>query len=301
MQKKQPSLLILAAGMGSRYGGLKQLDAFGPNGETIIDYSIYDALLAGFKKITFVIRKSFKDDFINQIGARWQAKADLHYVFQEMDMLPEPFTVPESRTKPWGTGHAVWVAKDAIQEAFGVINADDYYGREALRELFTFLNESKPESYAVVAYALRNTLSENGAVNRGICKVINNKLMRVDECKGIETSPDIGIYYSEQGQIHQLDPQTPVSMNMWGFQSNYFDFAYDFFNEFLKKRIHEKNAEFYIPELIQELIDSQKISVDVIESPSTWFGVTYKEDKEHVQQSFNKMILNGYYPSIIHN
>lgn len=299
MEKHKASLLILAAGMGSRYGALKQMDAFGPNGETIIDYSIYDAIQAGFTKIVFVIRSSFQDEFKERMEQRWLGKIEMNYVCQELDGIPAPFHVPADRTKPWGTGHAVWVAKDLIAEPFGVINADDYYGREALKSLYDFLiSSSANESvYVVIAYLLKNTLSDFGKVNRGVCTVDKDGFLKfIKECKGIRINDQNEIFYTEEDQVFQLSPDTPVSMNMWGFHPNYFEWAEAYFINFLSHRINEENAEFYIPELIQELMDRGELKVGVLKSPSKWFGVTYQEDKPMVQEAFRQMIASNYYP-----
>jgi len=294
MESQKPVLLILAAGMGSRYGGLKQMDGFGPAGETIIDYSIYDALKVGFEKIVFVIRNSFAVEFKDRVNAHWAGRAELVFVNQELDHLPESFICPPDRVKPWGTGHAVWVAKDAINGPFGVINADDFYGRNAMQLLYDFLS-SGSKNYAVVAYPLINTLSDHGAVNRGICKISEeNKLISILECKNINKQPEI--YFEHNDHKHFLNPDTPVSMNMWGFQSNYFEWADTFFCNFLKKNLTNSGAEFYIPELIQDLIDTHKTEVDVLHSSSSWIGVTYKEDKPMVEKAFNDMIQAGIYP-----
>ncbi len=294
MSNHSPSLLILAAGMGSRYGGLKQLDSFGPHGETIIDFSIYDALQAGFKKLVFVIRKSFASEFVELMESRWKNEVEIDYVFQELDRLPGDFKCPDDRTKPWGTGHAVWVAKDVIHESFGVINADDFYGRGAMKLLYQYLkNESE---FAVIAYLLMNTLSEHGAVNRGVCEMNSNgSLRKINECKNIIKSDQI--YFELNGVRHFLKPDTLVSMNMWAFRKSYFEKAEIYFSKFLEKQIHSTNAEFYIPELIQHLIDTEQLNVQVLQSESNWIGVTYKEDKPAVTNAFNNMIREGLYPS----
>ncbi len=294
MSDSNPSLLILAAGMGSRYGGLKQLDSFGPNGETIIDYSVYDALQAGFRKLIFIIRKSFEKEFVELIESRWKGKAEMHYVFQELDELPPGFECPPGRSKPWGTGHAVWVAKNTIHESFGVINADDFYGRDAMNQLFGFLKEENDT--AVIAYLLKNTLSEHGAVNRGVCIVDeNNNLENIRERKNIHKSHEI--YFESDGKKHILNPETPVSMNMWAFRTNYFHWAEEFFRDFLQKEIKNGSAEFYIPDLIQHLIDKNRLHVKVLKSTSNWIGVTFQEDKPAVEQAFKKMIADGLYPA----
>ncbi|MEP7197550.1 MAG: sugar phosphate nucleotidyltransferase [Saprospiraceae bacterium] len=296
--KHKASLLILAAGMGSRYGGLKQLDSFGPNGETIIDYSIYDAILAGFTKIVFVIRKSFESEFRMRFDELWLGKIELHYVFQELNDLPEPYKCPEHRTKPWGTAHAVWVGKDVINEPFGVINADDYYGRPAIKSLFDALTNGTviANRYAVIAYHLKNTLSDYGTVNRGVCTKDHLGFLEfIKECKGINKKNNDAVY-TEEGIEHHLSLEGLVSMNIWGFDPSYFNFASNTFKEFLSLHLDSKTEEFFIPELIQHLIDSGNAKVAVIASPSQWFGVTYIEDKPTVQNSISIMIEDGYYP-----
>jgi dTDP-glucose pyrophosphorylase len=299
MNAEKPVLLILAAGMGSRYGGLKQLDTFGPNGETIIDFSIYDAIEAGFSRIVFVIRKTFSEEFKERMEKRWVGKVMLDYVYQELDALPLGIDSPISREKPWGTGHAVWVAKDIIRGPFGVINADDYYGKEAMVILFRFLKKSNgsPVHFAVLAYYLENTLSENGAVNRGICEADKYGFLKsITECKGIKKAEFI---YFEKDDIQcLLDSRTLVSMNMWGFQSSYFEWAEDFFVDFLKTRALTGQEEFYIPELIQKLIDEEDIKVSIIPSQSSWFGVTYQQDKPMVEMAFKKKIEKGEYSNL---
>ncbi|MDQ3143086.1 MAG: sugar phosphate nucleotidyltransferase [Bacteroidota bacterium] len=301
MSNHKASLVILAAGMGSRYGGLKQLDAFGPNGETIIDYSLYDALLAGFTKVVFIIRESFYKEFKEKIESRWKGRVEITYVFQELDMLPEGFTCPEERIKPWGTGHALWVTKDKIHEAFGVINADDYYGREAIKTLYDFLVITRgPSQQAVVAYNLQNTLSDHGAVNRGVCFSSSDGFLKsIKECKGITKDTEGKISYTEKEANIEIPSESLVSMNMWGFQTAYFDWAEKYLIDFLKKRIEEQNSEFYIPELIQYLIDRNEITVEILTSNSNWFGVTYQEDKPVVQAAFEKMISEEFYPNIL--
>lgn len=300
MQHKA-SLLVLAAGMGSRYGGLKQLDSFGPNGETIIDYSVYDAIRSGFTKIVFVIRKSFEQEFIQRFNSIWSDKVELHYVFQELDDLPEPFQCPADRTKPWGTAHAVWVARNVIHEAFGVINADDYYGRPALKSLFDALTNGtvNQHRYAVIAYHLRNTLSEHGTVNRGVCtKNSLGFLEYIKECKGIGLKNNLASYREENTE-YELSLDSLVSMNIWGFHTSYFHFANELFKEFLGLHLQTKSEEFFIPELIQHLIHSMSIKVAVLASNSPWFGVTYIEDKPAVQSALNELIESGFYPELL--
>jgi len=295
--------LILAAGMGSRYGGLKQLDSFGPNGETIIDYSIYDAILAGFEKIVFIIRKSFEQEFRARMEERWRNKIEMDYVYQELTDLPEGYLCPIEREKPWGTGHALWAAREAIHEPFGVINADDYYGREAIQVLYNYLKENQGEKdFAVVAYELMNTLSEHGAVNRGVCKADDTgQLIQVEEWRGIARNKKGQICAKSENGFEFFGENTLVSMNMWAFQHSYFAWAEDYFRKFLSKRIEENGSEFYIPELIQDLIERKELSVDILSSPSHWFGVTYKEDKPFVQAEFENMIQSNFYPKNLTN
>ncbi len=292
----RPSLLILAAGMGSRYGGLKQLDTFGPNNETIIDYSIFDAINAGFQKIVFVIRRDFEKDFKDKIESKWSDKAELCYAFQELDSLPAPYTCPADRKKPWGTGHAIWVAKNIVNEPFGVINADDFYGREAMQDLYKFLNTKA--DYAVISYLLSDTLSEHGTVNRGVCSVsYDGYLEKIVECKNIHKNVDV--YFELNGIKTILDPNTPVSMNMWAMGLDYFDYAESYFIDFLNQFKDQPSSEFYIPDLIQFLIDQKIKKIQVISTRSKWFGVTYKEDKSVVEKAIREMIVEGKYPDIL--
>lgn len=294
MNQNTPSLLILAAGMGSRYGGLKQMDEFGPNGETIIDYSIYDALEAGFQRIVFVIRKSFSSEFEQRMNLKWGSRAQLVYVYQELDILPGDVTINIERQKPWGTGHAVWVCKDHIPGRFGVINADDYYGKQAMSVLYTFLLDSA--DYGLIAYYLKDTLSEHGAVNRGICSTNSEgHLNTIKETRNIFSIPSI--HYFESDTEVSLSPETLVSMNMWALDYDFFDYAEQFFRKFLDQKQNLESAEFYIPELIQELIDNNLKIIRIIKSNSKWFGVTYQEDKNQVSVALAEMIAAGVYPT----
>jgi NDP-sugar pyrophosphorylase family protein len=294
MVHSKPSLLILAAGMGSRYGGLKQLDSFGPSGETIIDFSIYDAIQSGFTKLIFIIRESFSKEFILAIESRWKDKIEAHFVFQENHILPGEFKCPSNRIKPWGTGHAVWVAKDVINEPFGVINADDYYGKDAMNLLFSFLTTA--HQYGVIAYELNNTLSDHGSVNRGICEVNpNGFLLKINERKNIQKSEYI--YYELDGTQYPLHPSTLVSMNMWAMQKDYFKWAETYMTSFLKKELMNESSEFYIPDLMQYLIDENQEKIKVLRSTSNWIGVTYQEDKPSVRAAFENMIRGGLYPN----
>ncbi len=290
------SLLILAAGMGSRYGGLKQMDEFGPNGETIIDYSIYDALEAGFDRLVFIIREHFKEDFKKVFGARYKDKAEIVYVPQELHDLPGNYKVPESREKPWGTGHAVWVARDVINGPFAVINGDDYYGKNAFKDLITFFDEDE-KNYAVMGYYLKNTLSDHGVVNRGVCYADNSgNLQEVIECTKIKRHEDNIIRYPSEGGEKTLEEDTLVSMNLWGFRSSYFDIAEKVFSEFLDKRRQEEKSELYIPDVIDYMIKNNILDVKVLETDSEWFGVTYKDDKPSVMEKIKALINEGAYP-----
>ncbi len=297
--EKKPALVILAAGMGSRYGGLKQMDHFGPNGEAIIDYSIYDAIRAGFGKIVFVIRERFRDDFVRFFSGKFDGQVEVAYVMQELDRLPEGYACPPEREKPWGTAHAVWVAREAVDEPFAVINADDYYGIDAYATLYNFLTTPTPvEEYGVVGYYLDNTLSDHGTVNRGICEASpDGYLQNVEEVVKIERKADGTITYPGQTPgSRQLTPETIVSMNMWAFHPSYFDYFETHFRHFLNERIDEPKSEYFIPTIVDELITSGERKVKVLTSEDEWFGVTYQEDKPIVMEKLNKLIAAGKYP-----
>lgn len=295
----KPTLLILAAGMGSRYGGLKQMDAFGPNGETILDYSIYDAIREGFGKIVFVIRESFRKEFVEFFSAKFDHLVEVHYINQEIAMVPEGSEYNPQRDRPWGTAHAVYVAKEVVHEPFAVINADDFYGREAYKVLFDFFNSDSPDkNYSLVGYDLINTMSDHGTVNRGVCAVSDENLL-----EGIEETLKIGydderrIFYKDSKSLtHYLDPRTPVSMNMWAFYPDYFEYCESLFSVFLEKKGHELTSEFFIPLLIDVLIKENIKCVEVLRCRSEWFGVTYKEDKPIVIDRLTKLINEGIYP-----
>lgn len=293
----KPTLLILAAGMGSRYGKLKQMDAFGPNGETIIEYSIYDAIAAGFGKVVFVIRESFKIEFEDYFRARLGDKIEMEFVCQELDILPSGFQLPETRIKPWGTAHAIWVCKDVINEPFGVINADDYYGVESYRQLHDFLIEPNNKDYSVIGYYLKNTLSDHGTVNRGVCQSDDHgNLVGVKECTKIKRDVDNIIRYPGINEDHVLNDDDLVSMNMWGFLPSYFAYCENSFVNFLDNYIDIENSEFFIPTLIDELIKSGEINVEVIGTDADWFGVTYQEDKPFVMKKIEGLIGSAVYP-----
>ena len=294
------TLLVLAAGMGSRYGGLKQMDAFGPSGETIIDYSIYDAINAGFTKVVFVIRESFKEAFKEAFTTKFRDKIEVAFVCQELDRLPAGISCPVDRQKPWGTGHAVYVAKDHIDGPFAVINADDYYGQNAYKVLIDFFkaNEgSNNTDYAVVAYYLSNTLSEHGTVNRGVCYSDGNgNLDKVVEREKIQRGTEGIIIFPHDDHSYELAEDTLVSMNMWAFYPSYFEYCEDALYKFIKARGEEEKSEFYIPAFIDELIQNKVLNVNILDTTSKWFGVTYQEDRPIVIDKLNKLIKEGIYP-----
>jgi len=295
-----PSLVILAAGMGSRYGGLKQVDAFGPNGETIIDYSIYDAINAGFKKIVFIIREHFSENFEKVFKEKLAGKVEIEFVFQELDKVPEGSKYPADRTKPWGTAHAVIVAKEVVKEPFAIINADDYYGASSYKLLYDFLTDPEnvnSNNYCIIGYYLKNTLSEYGTVNRGVCAVDENHTLKdIVETLKIQRHKD-GIVRFPNAEGHgELAEDVVVSMNMFGFMPSFFDYAENMFKDFLADRAFEEKSEFYIPEVLDEMQDKDFAKVKVLNSDSNWFGVTYKEDKPYVVNQLNHLISLGVYP-----
>ncbi len=296
----KPTLFVLAAGMGSRYGGLKQLDGLGPNGETIMDYSIYDAIRAGFGKVVFVIRRVFEADFREKIVSKYADRIPVELVFQELDNLPAGFKVPEGREKPWGTNHAVLMGKDVIHEPFAVINADDYYGRESFQVLADYLKsiEGTEGKYAMVGYRVCNTLSESGSVARGVCETNEQGfLTKVTERTKILREEDGVIRFIEEDGKTALDENTPVSMNMWAFTPDYFRYSEQCFVEFLKEHGNELKSESYIPSLVDELIHSGKATCRVLDTPSRWFGVTYATDRPQVVEKFAQLVKDGVYPS----
>ncbi|MDR0333068.1 MAG: nucleotidyltransferase [Dysgonamonadaceae bacterium] len=297
----KPTLFVLAAGMGSRYGGLKQLDGVGPNGETIMDYSIYDAINAGFGKVIFVIRRMFEADFREKIVKKYEAKIPVELVFQELDALPEGFSVPEGREKPWGTNHAVMMGRSVINEPFAVINADDFYGRESFKVLADFLSslQNTENSYCMVGYRVGNTLSDSGTVARGVCET-NEK----DNLTGVVERTQVKrldngqvAYKDENDEWITIDENTPVSMNMWGFTPDYFKYSDDLFVEFLKNNENNLKAEYFIPLLVNHLIVNDIVTVKVLDTPSKWFGVTYAEDRPEVVGKLQQLVNNHIYPS----
>jgi dTDP-glucose pyrophosphorylase len=297
----KPTLLVLAAGMGSRYGSLKQIDPVGPSGETIIDYSIYDAIRAGFGKVVFIIRKSFEEDFKNIFISKLQPHIQVEYVFQEIDKLPEGLTASPDRTKPWGTAHAVLMAKDTIHEPFAVINGDDFYGSGAFQTMAEYLNSLTTETqtqYSLVGYQVGNTMSDYGSVSRGICQEDENEfLVSVTERTNIQYVDGKIAYNESDGKSVFLNSETLVSMNFWGFTPEYFKQTEALFSDFVKANSDSLKAEFYIPYAIDILINNSSASVKVLRSDAKWFGVTYKEDKPLVIEKLAQLIKAGVYPA----
>lgn len=299
----KPTLVVLAAGMGSRYGSLKQMDGVGPNNEAIIDYSIYDAVQAGFGKVVFVIRHSFEQEFREVFSKEhFGGKIDVEFVFQELDYLPEGFTVPEGRIKPWGTCHAVMMAAPVVDGPFAVINADDFYGREAYITLAEYLRqvEGTQGIYSMVGYNLRNTLSDYGTVSRGECSVDeSDNLVSIVERTAIERGTDGIVRYKDENGEHPIDENTTVSMNLFGFTPDFFSKTEELFKEFLANPANMSNlkSEFFIPLCVNTLINQKRVSLKVLTSEAKWFGVTYKEDKPEVVSKISKLIADGIYPS----
>lgn len=296
----KPTLFVLAAGMGSRYGGLKQLDPLGPQGQTIMDYSIFDAIRAGFGKVVFVIRKDFEKDFRRSILSKYEGHIPVEVVFQSTDKLPEGYTCPEERTKPWGTNHAVMMGADVINEPFAVINADDFYGRDAFAVIAADLmrERSRKGDYSMVGFRVGNTMSENGSVSRGVCSVnAEGNLTKVVERTGIAYDKDHRIcFLDENNETEYLDPSTPVSMNLWGFTPDYFSYSDREFRRFLDKCLTTPKAEFYIPTAIDTLINSGEATVKVLDTTSRWFGVTYAADRQGVVDKLAALHAAGEYP-----
>ncbi|MGN6554086.1 MAG: nucleotidyltransferase family protein [Verrucomicrobiota bacterium] len=293
---KNPTLLVLAAGLGSRYGGLKQIDPVGPGGETIIDYSIYDAMRAGFEKLVFVIRRDIEESFREVIGRRFENRIAVKYVFQELDRLPPGHVLPANRKKPWGTGHAILMGAEAIQEPFAVINGDDFYGAASFRMLAEHLCSGSAD-YAMVGFILRNTLSEFGSVARGVCTVGNDgRLGSVTELTKIEPSGAAAKYTDGSGVVHPLTAEEVVSMNMWGFAPSIFGHLRQQFGDFLEKHGQEEKAEFYIPSVVNHLIQNGQEHLKVLRTSDSWFGITYREDRPRVVESIRTLIARGDYP-----
>jgi UTP-glucose-1-phosphate uridylyltransferase len=295
----KPALLVLAAGMGSRYGGLKQIDPVGENGETIIDFSVFDAIRSGFENIVFVIRKDIENEFREIVGKKYEKKIDISYVFQNLDDIPEKFSVPANRTKPWGTGHAILCANPAIDKPFAVINGDDFYGRDSFNILADYLSKVNSESneYAMAAYVLKNTLSEHGYVSRGICTLEGqNYLNKIVEYTKISKSGEKIITIKENGESFEFCGNEYVSMNMFGFTPGIFEHLKREFNNFLHNNLNDTKAEFFIPSVVSYLIQTSQAKVKVLRSNSIWLGITYKEDKDFVKSSIKKLIKDRIYP-----
>jgi hypothetical protein len=293
----QPTLLILAAGMASRYGSMKQIEGFGPAGETIMDYSIYDAKKAGFDKVVFIIRKDFAEDFKQIFEPKLKGKIETMYAFQDLDDNTEGFTIPPDRKKPWGTAHAVLSAKECVNEPFAVINADDFYGRDAFEKAARFLTQDvSPEKYSLIGYELPKTLSENGTVSRGVCDVdANENLVTISERTKIYKEGDKIVYEDDNGK-HEVSQDSKVSMNFWCFDLSFFSYINDLFHNFLTENINNPKAEFFIPIVGDAFIKVKGGVIKVIPTSSQWFGITYKEDAPGVRQTIKQLIEKGVYP-----
>jgi hypothetical protein len=298
----KPTLLVLAAGMGTRYGGNKQLDEVGPNGETIIDYSIYDAIRAGFGKIVFVIRRDIEEQVKERFVNKLKGKIEVDYVFQEITNLPEGVRVAPERQKPWGTSHAILVTSEMIREPFGVINADDYYGIESFKILYNFLTTDKdPNCYCIVGYKMGNTLSEHGHVNRGVCRADDKGLLvNIVETRQIEKTPDGAKAPSGDGTWEKFSGNEIVSMNLWGFKPSCYKFLGDEFRNFIDQYGMDLKSELDIPTSVDKFVKNGEITIKVLMSNDRWFGVTYREDKPFVVKSISEMIKKGVYPSKIY-
>lgn len=298
MDSNKPTLVVLAAGIGSRYGGLKQLDTFTPEGDTIIDFSIYDALEAGFGKFVFIIRKSIEKEFRAEIDPKLSGKAEVEYVFQEIDKVPQKYFNPD-RVKPYGTGHAMLMAKDAVKENFAIINADDFYGREAFVEMAAYLKsiDKNSHDFSMMAYLLKNTISEHGFVSRGECAVDEKGfLTNVVERTHIETIDGTLQRKDDHGNFIPIDENTVVSMNFWGFTPRCFEYTEELFDTFLEENKDNLKSEYFIPLIVNGYLENGTGSVKVLTSDAKWFGVTYKEDKESVQKAIQALKQKGIYP-----
>ena len=293
----QPTLLILAAGMASRYGSMKQIQGFGPSGETIMEYSIYDAMRAGFKKVVFIIREEFADNFKNIFEPKLKGKIETDYVFQDLNSFAGDRQIPAERTKPWGTAHAVLCAKDAVHEPFAVINADDFYGRDAFQKAYQFLTGECSETvYSIIGYDLVKTLSENGTVNRGVCQV-DDKGNLTSIAERVNISEKDGKIVVEDGfEPKELPRDSKVSMNFWNFHPSIFSYSEKLFGNFLDENIAKPKSEFFIPIVADKFINEQKGVIEVIPTSAQWFGVTYKEDAPEVQKKLDELVSKGEYP-----
>lgn len=284
------TLVVLAAGMGSRFGGLKQIEPIGPGGEALLDFSVYDAKKAGFNKVVFIIKKAIEKEFKETVGKRIEKIIDVEYAFQELDNLPNGFTCPEDRQKPWGTGHAIYCCKDIVKTPFAVINADDYYGFEAYNQIYNQLKK-QTGNYCMVGFRLENTLTDNGSVSRGICDIKDGKLLSVTERTKIVNCK----YTEDDKEWIPLSPDTVVSMNMWGFTPDIFEYAKEYLVEFLNEKIDVPKSEFYLPSIVSKVMEKGIKSVDVLVAEEKWYGVTYKEDKDDVKKALYKKIEEGKY------
>ena len=284
------TLVVLAAGMGSRFGGLKQIEPIGPGGEALLDFSVYDAKKAGFNKVVFIIKKAIEKEFKETVGNRIEKIIDVEYAFQELDNLPNGFTCPEDRQKPWGTGHAIYCCKDIVKTPFAVINADDYYGFEAYNQIYNQLKK-QTGNYCMVGFRLENTLTDNGSVSRGICDIKDGKLLSVTERTKIVNCR----YTEDDKEWIPLSTDTVVSMNMWGFTPDIFDYAKEYLVEFLNEKIDVPKSEFYLPSIVSKVMEKGIKSVDVLVAEEKWYGVTYKEDKDDVKKALYKKIEEGKY------
>lgn len=287
------TLVVMAAGMGSRFGGLKQIEPLGPNGEALLDYSVYDAKKAGFNKVVFIIKHAIEKDFRRFVGSRIEKSIDVDYVFQETDMLPNGFVCPENREKPWGTGHAIYCCRNAVKTPFAVINADDYYGKTAYEHIYNHL-KTDSQDYCMVGFRLANTLTENGSVSRGVCNIENGILKSVTERTKI-----IDCKYTED-DVHwtALPSDTVVSMNMWGFFPDFFDYVESGLVDFLKEKLNVPKAEFYLPSVVSDLIDRNEKQVRVMIAEERWYGVTYKDDKKFVSDAIAAKTAAGEYDGL---
>jgi choline kinase len=295
----QPTLVILAAGMASRYGSMKQIQSFGPSGETIMDYSIYDAIKAGFGKVVFIIRKDFAENFKNIFEPKLKGRIATDYVYQSLDSFIGNKQVPADRTKPWGTAHAVLCCKDAVKEPFAVINADDFYGRDAFQKAYDFLTtQVNDNTQCIIGYELKRTLSENGSVSRGVCEVdANRNLVSISERTKIYRNEQGKITYEDESGLHEVSEDSKVSMNFWGFDPAIFPITEKLFHDFIDENINNPKAEFFIPIVADKYSKSGMGDIKVIPTSSQWFGVTYKEDAPSVQASIDKLVDSGEYPN----
>lgn len=291
---KDITLVVMAAGMGSRFGGLKQIEPIGKNDEVLLDFSVYDAVKAGFTKVVFVIKHAIEKDFKAIIGKRIEKMVKVEYVFQENDVLPENFVCPEDRVKPWGTAHAILCCKDVVKEPFAVVNADDFYGRSAFKKIADFLKQ-ETKNYCMVGFRLVNTLTENGYVSRGVCEIKDNKLSSVTERTKIVNCK----YTEDDGESWTpMSPDTVVSMNLWGFMPDIFGYIEDGFKEFLTQNINVPKSEYYLPSVVSSLIENGEKQVEVLIAEDKWYGVTYKEDKQNVVDAIGAMVDAGMYENL---